>query len=609
MIKDHLIAMSVNSAFKVIHQWDYYDKNKDYLFNEDLMKYCSDCGVTSLQSYIYWADVESEKGVYDFSFYDKLIDKMKKYNLKWTPFIILGPYYSLPEWFRKSEECTFARCCEHHQDSDIASIWNPHLLKYVDTFLKEISTHFNHKDIESVLLGISGNWGESLYPVAGGFIQGEESGHCHPGLWCADPYAYQDFRGYLEKKYRDISTLNQAWGENFASFSAIDFPDSTLLVKNTIKNIILTKISSLIGFLGLNNQAKEILFDKQLRTLSPSTIAKSSDHADWYIASMTHYADRWMKLTRQYFPESEINLVSGGDGNPYFGADFTQQMKKAAQYNAGIRITNQDDSYSNSFILTRWVASVAKNYNSYFTTEEALYNTPEGISMRLYDAETSYCNGVYYKTIFDHYVEGGGCQAEPIGPGPGGENLKENLKYIQQDKPIVKVALLLATTTNRLYKHYIHLLFEQAKMIRPYIDFDLVCEEMIHDNILANYEYLMITIPSILQDSCAEKIIDWQQSGGNIIKEKGSACYNEQKKKLDIPVDFNLHFDKLAELAKYIYPDLRVNYNGNGLYRSIFENKILFYNDSSQDLDFEIMIHNKREQLKIKKNNILQYNF
>ncbi|MCF6149865.1 MAG: hypothetical protein E3K37_14525 [Candidatus Kuenenia sp.] len=120
------------------------------------------------------------------------MEKIIRHNLKWVPFLILGPCYATPEWFQVSSESVFAKCIEHSIESKIQSIWNPYLPKYVDRFIGIFAKHYqSHNLFESITLGISGNWGEAMYPVGGGF---GTNFHTHSGWWCGDKYALESYR-------------------------------------------------------------------------------------------------------------------------------------------------------------------------------------------------------------------------------------------------------------------------------------------------------------------------------------------------------------------------------------------------------------------------------
>jgi hypothetical protein len=150
-------------------------------------------GVTSWESYIRWSGIQKAPGTWDFTGYDKEVEILKKNNLKWVPFLIAGSNYTTPPWFIDSADSLFYRCLEHDQDSGVQSIFNPALKPRVDEFIKRFADHYRPMGvIESVLLGITGDYGEAIYPV-------EDVGHWtgnyhqHAGFWVGDREAKASF--------------------------------------------------------------------------------------------------------------------------------------------------------------------------------------------------------------------------------------------------------------------------------------------------------------------------------------------------------------------------------------------------------------------------------
>lgn len=231
-------------------------------------------GATSNETYVRWNLIEREKGKYDFSAYDPQAAVYKRLGMKWVPFIIIGPPYALPDWYYNSKERVDSVCLEHNQKSDVQSIWNPALQKYIDGFLHAFAEHYRAMGvIESVILGISGNYGESIYCATGNqdwTNQTHGEYHSHSGYWCADEHAMKDYRFWLRKRFGDdIKKLNERWGTQFANFDAIS-PDS-----------------------------------------KPGG-SQFLDFVEWYRGSMTNWVEFWCRTARKYFPAGDIYMVTGG---------------------------------------------------------------------------------------------------------------------------------------------------------------------------------------------------------------------------------------------------------------------------------------------------------
>jgi len=387
---------------EIVQQWQYNKDVHPELLKDEAFILAKEIGITAVQSYVPWSNIEPSEGKYDFSLYDPLVEKLEKHGMGWVPFLIFGPYYATPEWFLNSTESVPATCLEHNKSCNIQSIWNPHLRKHIDRFFNIFHQHFSKSPaLKNILLGINGNWGESIFPVSGGFI---EESHMHMGWWCADPYALSDFRRYLSEKYKDIRILNTEWESNFRGFDEILFPE--IKRKETIKSILEEKWYRISGILPV--QVKNILKSLIVKFLRIDAMpAKKSDKrwldfSIWYRESMTKWVEFSLLTARKYFKDISIYVVTGGDGNPMQGSDFFAQAKVSAKYRAGIRVTSLSDNYPESFFLSNPAISACRFYKTYFETEEALLHNPAGITMRLFDAVSSGAKGIYFKNLIGY---------------------------------------------------------------------------------------------------------------------------------------------------------------------------------------------------------------
>jgi len=130
---------------RVVQQWQYTGPVPAPLLDDCALRQCADLGIDSLQSYVLWSEIEKTPGEVDFSSYDALTERLSQYDLKWTPFFILGPYYATPRWFLDSPQSVFAQCLEHGRSSLIQSIWNPYLPARVERFLQILAEHYCNK--------------------------------------------------------------------------------------------------------------------------------------------------------------------------------------------------------------------------------------------------------------------------------------------------------------------------------------------------------------------------------------------------------------------------------------------------------------------------------
>ena len=437
-------------------------------------------GVTSIESYVTWQTCEAKgEGQWDWSAWDKTVKVLKDNDLKWVPFIILSPAYSTPDWFRAGKDHFPCRCLEHGTDSKIESLWNPNLPKWIDRFIAEFAKRYRDTGvIESVLLGIQGDFGEAIYSVSGGGwtfnVPGEY--HNHAGYWCDDPYALADFRKFVQKRYKTVSAVNKAWGTEFKAFKDVDFP---------------------------GRKDELTAFQQKVDSGDPGARRRWIDFIDWYRAAMTEWSDWWMATTRKHFPDTPIYLCTGGDAEPHHGSNFAEQCRVAAKHGAGVRITNEASNYAANFAITRWVASAGKHYGAYYGFEPAGAEDEKGIVARIYNATASGAN-----QLLDYAPNVTQSQERM-------DVQREHLKYLFHVKePIVPVALWYPNVSLTLkWGGYI----EKAAQLRDYVDFDYVDETMLRTGALNRHKILVIIHGPMMETSDARLIAKWLQKGGRMI--------------------------------------------------------------------------------------------
>jgi hypothetical protein len=430
-------------------------------------------GATSVETYVKWNLVETEKEKFDFRAYDGIVDACIKNNVNWVPFLIIGPAYALPDWFYKSADHVGYVCLEHGKECDIVSLWNPAMAVYVDKFMEQFAAHYLAKNvIESVLLGITGTYGEAIYPFCPGTMaEGDWTAavhgdyHSHQGFWCGDKYAIENFRSYLKQKYVDVQTLNRAWKSKFN-----DFPE--------IKPLLQSDAPSDTAYL---------------------------DMVDWYRKSMTDWSEYWLKTARKHFPGMEINLCTGGDAIPEHGSNFAQQCAVSAKHNAGVRITNEANPFARNFTLTNWVAAAAKFYGIKFGFEPAGWYSSRGIVTRIYNAVTSGADSIhtYVFNLFTFDTHG------------------EWFKYaglLTTGKPVCDVCVFYPETELTLKQtETVDSFLLKIEVARDVTNLDMVDESLITDGVLTKYKILVVFDNERLSPETQDKIVDWCSTKNGIV--------------------------------------------------------------------------------------------
>ncbi len=473
------------AAVNIFGQLPPDDKGMFYTFginkiDDSIARRFKSLGVTSIESYVTWETCErGGEGKWDWSEWDRTVKVLKDNNLKWVPFLILGPAYSTPDWFRAGKDHYPCRCLEHGFDNQVESRWNPNLPKWIDRFIAEFSKRYKGSGvIESVLLGIQGDFGEAIYSVSGGGWTFKVPGvyHNHQGFWCDDPNALADFSKFMQKRYGNVATLNKSWGTAFKGFGDIDFP---------------------------GRKDKLIAFNTVVQSGDPLARRRWIDFIDWYRSAMTDWSDWWMGTTRKYFPDTPIYLCTGGNAIPQHGSNFAEQTRVAAKHGAGVRITNEGSDYQKNFSITRWVASAGKHYGAYYGFEPAGAEDEKGIVARIYNATASGANQLhdYERNVTRTQVRT--------------DVQQEHLKYLfHVAAPVVPVALWYPNVSLTLkWGGYL----EKAAQFRDYADFDYMDETMLRTGALDQHKILVIIQGEIMEPSDANRIADWIKNGGRVI--------------------------------------------------------------------------------------------
>ncbi len=313
-------------------------------------------GFNGVESYVRWGWAERAPGVYDWTYYDTLVEEIEKHGLKWFPMLLAGSGYALPEWFHDSTNNVGFKCLEHGVLHDTQTIFHPLQAEYARKFIAEFGKHYRARpSLLGIRLGPSGDYGEAQYPARGpGY--GFREGHTHIGFWAADSYAQADFRNFLIKKYGAITTLNNLWRSHFESFDHI-------------------------------------------HTFLPETAAtrrQRLDFANWYMGAMSDWCEGWAVWSREALPNTVIHQSSGGWGPVEIGTDYSSQARSMARVHGGMRLTNEGDDFPDNFTITRMASSAARFYGIPLGFEPGGFGSKRGVMARLFNAVTTGAVHLFY---------------------------------------------------------------------------------------------------------------------------------------------------------------------------------------------------------------------
>jgi hypothetical protein len=425
-------------------------------------------GVSAVQSYVKWARIERQPGIFDWSFYDWVVETLAKHGLKWVIFVMVGQHYSTPDWFRASDQSVFTRCLEHDQDSQVQSIWNPHILKWVDRFLGLLSERYLKTGVvEAMMLGPSGDYGETIFNAVYG-VPGAAY-HTHVGYWCGDRYARADFRRWLQKKYGGLSSLGKAWGWAPPAWEDIQ---------------------------------------PFLRDQAPSPRAWL-DLADWYQRSMTDFSASWASLARKHFPPVDIYHAAGGSGDLAHGADWTAQAKACAPFDVGLRVTNEGSSFPFDFAYTRQAASACRFYGVKFGNEPWGGDVSGvGNLARMFNAITS---GARHFWIYAGHLHTDECI----------EAFRRFRHLLAPERANIDVAVYWPETQLMLDDDRgfgegkpRSPFWEIVEELRDLTDYDFVDATSISDGALRGFRFLLWPYGQVTQAAILRRVLEWVRRGG-----------------------------------------------------------------------------------------------
>ena len=428
-------------------------------------------GFNGVETYVRWGFVERQRGVYDWSFYDAILNEVEKHGLQWFPMLLAGSGYALPAWLHDGPDNYGFQCLEHGIVHDTQSIFHLFQTEYASKFIAAFGQRYaNRKSLLGIRLGPSGDYGEAQYPARGpgyGFRQH----HTHIGYWAGDPMARENFRQYLRRQYPDLASLNKAWETNHQSFD-------------------------------------------EIQTFLPDTAVsrrKRIDFSNWYMNAMSEWCEKWAIWSRAALPNTQIHQSSGGWGAVPIGTDYSYQARSMARVKGGIRLTNESDDFADNFTITRMASSAARFYGAELGYEPGGYGSMRGVMARLYNAVTTGAVHLFY------YMSNLAANDQAIDAWRKHAHLLD-----LRAKPVIDVAAFYPDTAIKLddevtrYR-WASTFFTVARTLREQLDFDYASEQMIADGALPRYKVLLLLWGGVTEKSTLEQIDKWVRSGGVLV--------------------------------------------------------------------------------------------
>lgn len=250
-----------------------------------------DYGIDIVETRLVWNELEPEPGKYDFSRFERDVEKIKSRGLGVGVF----PWFQHPpKWFN---DAVRLKCPEHGEESTFISIWDGEkLLEIYDRLYAELAKRY--KDvIDFVYVGIYSDYGEVCMPLGIEHYVFSPSHICKKSFWDADECAVKSKTKALEN-----NSSIMAYAEWYTD-SVMEFTDKVCAIFR--KHFPNVRAALPIGCVG------ESLYYGQVKSRSAQIAAKYNITARW---------TGW--CLDGIFEESHVGTRRVSTAAKFYGADF-----------------------------------------------------------------------------------------------------------------------------------------------------------------------------------------------------------------------------------------------------------------------------------------------
>jgi hypothetical protein len=441
-------------------------------------------GVTQLESYLIWKDLEPQKDVWNVKALDESLQLCEEHHLG---MLVLPWIMTAPAWFKSTPGYAELTDMQTGARADSLSPWAPATLIAYDHFYQALASRYKNR-ISIIKLGCAGStFGEVGLSISD-----------HPYA-CGDPYARADFQKRMIEKYGGMDRLNRAWGTSLASESAITFPDPEHHTAERVRWV---------------------------------------DFISWMQESEVRNMVSFLKIIRRYFPSVPLDIPLGfGSDLARDGCDRTAICRAAADFKP-VAIRSTHGSFNrNPPPLAYWfykrMAPVCHSLGIGFGTEPPGGDLTHNELLRQYfeDASAGVSFVYHYYQNYHQAPDVIGEYKRVLRPG---EFSQVDIGVLYPSTQMI-VDMTFFPDGQR----------EFCDMGRKYFDYDLVDENMIDWGMLRGYKVLVQTGGKVFKESTLLAMTDWLKAGGILITD-GPPLWEALDGRREIAAGWLLDEDKSA---------------------------------------------------------------
>ncbi len=199
---------------------DYYPEHWDIAMIDEDIRRMKDMGVNIVRMGEFaWHLMEREEGEYDFSFFDGVIEKLKKAEIK----VMFGtPTATFPAWLAKKHPSILSE-----DENGLKRAFGG---RRQYCFNSEIYYEYTERIVRRLVENYRGEEAVIAWQID------NEFGH-EGSDFCFCSQCHGKFQEFLEKKYENIDVLNRRygtifWGQTYNDFTEIPIPVKTITTHN-----------------------------------------------------------------------------------------------------------------------------------------------------------------------------------------------------------------------------------------------------------------------------------------------------------------------------------------------------------------------------------------